>query len=188
MQWVEVRRHSLRDSDGNLSMAGRELAARATRTLGGPFHAFYSSSKPRAIQTIEAMGGSNVKVDDRFGLGYVEQVAPYEHQAQIVMRQKGIGLLEAYLEVPEILAALRVVAGDVLAAVLAIAENLPEGGRALVGSHGGTIEPAVLLVLGEFNLKALGRPFAECEGARFILDQGLILGVEILRLAEAGRG
>jgi broad specificity phosphatase PhoE len=187
MKWVEVRRHSLRDNSGNLSPAGRELIARTTPTLGGPFHAFFASSKPRAIQTIEAMGGRNVQVDDRFGLEYVAKVAAYEPLVQQLILAKKIGLLDAYMEVPEILAVMHDVANDFITAVLAIAEQLPEDGRALVGSHGGTIEPAVMLAMGEFSLKAVGRPFAECEGVRFVIDRDTIIGVEILRLAEASR-
>lgn len=184
MKWVELRRHSFRDDAGNLSPKGREVAERAAMTLAGPYQVYYSSSKPRAIQTIEAMGGHDVKVDDRFGLGWASKIAPFEPQAQAAMKEKGIGLLDAYLEIPEIQAILKETAQEVLEAVIDVASRLPEGGKALVGTHGGTIEPAVLLALGDFHLKAVGKPLAECEGVRFLVDRGTIVGVEVLRLAE----
>ena len=183
MKQVELRRHSLRGPSGDLTEEGVSLARKAARRAGASYDAFRSSPARRARQTAAAFGGMEIKVDPRLGLLPGAELAPYDGRVHAVMETRRLGLLGAYLAIPEVHGILRRKGQAVLEAIQEMAATLPEGGRALAISHGGTIEPAALMARGgEFELSRIGGEIGECEGARFDLEGGKIVAVEILRL------
>lgn len=184
MKIVEIRRHSKRDAEGNLSREGKALCAKAGKTLETGYTVFISSSKPRAIQTLQAFGAAEHKVDDRFTALPGNKIARYEKKAEKKAKKKSLTLLQSYFKVKEIKRVLRKVGKDVLAAIQDVARNLSEDGKALIVSHGGTIEPAVLAAIGgDFSLKAMGgEELKECEGAKFYFESDRLARVDVIRL------
>lgn len=183
MRRVELRRHSLRGPSGDLSEEGEALARKTAATAAIPYDAFFSSPARRAQQTASAFGGVDVRVDPRLGLLPGADLAPYDGRARALMERREIGLLAAYVALPEVHPTLRKKGEEVLEAIREIGAALPDGGCALAISHGGTIEPAALIALGgEFDLDAIGGDLAECEGVRFDLEDGRVVSVEVIRL------
>jgi len=184
LRYVELRRHSLIGPDKNLSEEGRELARKAAGAmLRRDFSLVLSSPRPRCIQTAEAMGFPNVEVDERFGTLPGERPKPFEPEVGKMMEQRGLSLLQAYLEHPGTRKIVEEHGRAVLEAILEVAGRLPEGGAALVISHGGTIEPAALLAMGAgLDLSRLGGELAPCEGVGFSIEEGKVTGVSVHRL------
>lgn len=64
-----------------------------------------------------------------------------------------------------------------------IVRVLPDGGRALVVSHGGIVEAGAIGCLMP-DVPALNEPFfGYCEGARLTFDGERVIDVQILRIA-----
>jgi broad specificity phosphatase PhoE len=99
-----------------------------------------------------------------------------------MMREKEVSLLEAFFQVPEVMEIIEERAKECLKGIKRVARSLPEGGSALVLSHGGTIEPAALLAKGNWDLKAIGGPLKECEGIVFKLDGDEIVDIYTARI------
>ena len=183
MKYVDLRRHSLRGPTGDLTEDGRALARRATARTAASYSAFYSSPKPRAEQTAIAFGGKKPIHDPRLGLLSGAEIAPFDAPVRAVMETRGIGLLAAYFALEEIHPILRRKGEEVIQAVLEIAAALREDGTALAVSHGGSVEPAALIARdGEFDLRAIGGEFRECEGALLGVDGDRVDLVELIRL------
>lgn len=64
-------------------------------------------------------------------------------------------------------------------------DRVPDGGRALVISHGGLIEPGVVQACPDAELEGFGEPFAHLEGARLTYQRDQLVDIELLRLASA---
>lgn len=182
MKFVEVRRHSLRDEKGSLSPEGIALAHKAAGGLAKKYAACYSGPALRCRQTLEAMGFKEYAVDEGFDSLPGKRLRPYMPDVERTLAEKGWGLLQALLEHPEAKEVLQEAGDRVLQAVKRLARDLPEGGRALVVSHGGCIEPAALLALGNFDLSVIGGELKECEGVVFELAGDEVVGVEVVRL------
>ena len=71
-----------------------------------------------------------------------------------------------------------------LGAVKRISNRLPEGGRALVVSHGGILEAAALLGCVRYYLEEIGGEIGFCEGVAFVFEKEVLKGVEIKRLPK----
>ncbi len=189
MKVVEIRRHSLTGEDKNLSDEGRELAQRAKASLlRERYDLVLSSPKARCLQTAEAFGFPEPKVDERFGTLPGEKLGPYDEQVRKLMEERGLSLLEAYFALPETRKVLEEKGREVVEAIIEVASSLPEGGSAFIVSHGGTIEPAALVALGgEFDLSVLGGGLEPCEGVAFLVEGEEIKGVSIIRLPKEVR-
>ncbi len=187
MKVVEVRRHSLRDKEGNLSEEGRKLAQKAALTLEGNYNKIISSPSARAIQTAEAFGFKNIEKDDRFGGLPSEKITPHEGKVEETRTAKNLTLLQAYYEVPETRMILEEWGKNFLQSIISVSKELPDGGRALIVSHSGSIEPATLAALNKSSLNEIGGQFSECEGAKFFVHGDEIIRVDIIRLSMSVR-
>ena len=179
VRWVEVRRHSLtkkgaaRGRGSHLSAEGVALARAAGAQLGDIAYVAASCS-PRAIETAIAMGFA---VDDTFDLpaGYVPgEVGRHDQWSW---------------PLPYLIYAALIVEDRVLAEVAklhkaswaAAAAQLTDGQTALIVSHGGAIEPALVACLPNADHASWGAPFTHCDGARLAIDHGQFLSVEFHR-------
>ncbi|HEV2783790.1 MAG TPA: phosphoglycerate mutase family protein [Actinophytocola sp.] len=179
MRWLEVYRHSLtkkgaaRGRGSHLSAAGVDLALRVGARLG-PFAVVLTSTAPRTLETALAMGFA---VDDTVEMpsGYVpgevghhdqwRWPAPYTQYAKLVAAGRGLA------------AVARTHAGIWRRTVLAV----PDGASALIISHGGAIEPALVACLPDADHGSWGRPLAHCDGARLAFDGDRFVDVAMRR-------
>jgi broad specificity phosphatase PhoE len=179
MRRLEVRRHSLtkkgaaRGRGSHLSAQGVALA-RAVAAGLGPVGYVLTSASPRAIETAIAMG---LAVDDTVEMvsGYVsgevgfhEQWTwerPYATYARLI--ERGGGLAEVALAQRAVW--IRAVA------------SVGNGDGALVVSHGGTIEPALVACFPDDDHERWGALFGHCDGARLTFDGGTFTDVEFRR-------
>jgi broad specificity phosphatase PhoE len=65
-----------------------------------------------------------------------------------------------------------------------IAAELPEGGRALLVSHGGVVELGVVGLLPDYDFFEWGESCERCEGVRLSFDGTDCTGAELLRLHQ----
>jgi len=177
----EVRRHSTRGEGDALSPEGLELAERARQTLLDDYHACYTSPKGRCIQTLEALGFTSYTIVPEFGTP-PPKLADFDRQVQTLRERTGCSFLEAYLTIPATRSICEEFGRTFFEKVSELVQALPPGKNALAISHGGSIEPAVLAGMPEWSLETMGGELCECEGARFVLDGGILRGVEIVRL------
>jgi len=163
MRTLEVRRHSLRKtgaSGSQLSQAGVDLA-RAIGAEIGPFAWVAASTYPRARETAIAMGFA---IDQDLVPLLSDEAAVAEYEAS------------RWWEDPQPLAAMgRLVRTEGAAyrygsGVVGLWRDmlmpLPEGGAALVVTHSGDIELALVSCFPDADHAAWGGVFAPCEGAR----------------------
>jgi len=185
MKVVEIRRHSIRGSDDTLSEEGRQLARKAGSTLEGKYLHCYTSPKKRAIQTLEEFGYNMFKVDERFGPLPGEKIRPFEDKAMKIVENQKLTLLKAFFEIRELHPILEEKGRELIEAVKRICRELPDDSRALAVSHGGTIEPAAILILGkDFSLNVLGGELLECEGVRFFVEGDSVKRIDVIRLVK----
>lgn len=182
MKTIEVRRHTQAEKWEDLTDGGQGIAAETAKRLEKDYHLVISSPKKRAQETLRALGFDKFEVDETFGTLPGEDIAHYEQTIQKVMRDYDLTLLEAYFRVPETLKILKNHGWKFTEGLRKVADRLPESGKALIVSHGGSIEPAILTLLGGDSLYAIGGELGYCEGARFFFVEGNLNKVEVLRL------
>ena len=182
MKWVELRRHSIVDEDKNISLEGLQLISWTRGQLNLKYDAYICSPLVRCQQTMEAFGFKDYEIDEAFIVLSGDRLKPLMPQVEEVMRDKGVNLLTAFFLVPEAMDIIKERAGECLEGVKRVAYALPEGGSALIMSHGGTIEPAALLVKGTWNLETIGGPLKECEGIIFKFDGDEIVDIYTARI------
>jgi broad specificity phosphatase PhoE len=185
MKYVEVFRHSKRGEGKGLSEEGQELACRARALLAAHYDLCISSPKERARQTLEALGFECYEIDEAFTA--VNPWEPFDAQVTKLAHARGIIPLAACWEVPEALQYLRVQGETLLAALRRVARRLPDGGRALVVSHGGILEAAALLGCPRYELDELGGEIAFCEGVTFNFEGENLVAVAVKRLPSRVR-
>ena len=171
MKIIEARRHAMRVKPGeHLSQAGVDRARLAGSDLGA-FDRVITSDLPRAIETAIAMGFAPDLIDERLAsmgddvsaevawdagfAGIADAVAREGATAGFARRQHDLWL--------------------------AIASELPEGGRALIVTHGGFIEAVAAAMRGEISPDG-DRACDYCEGARFTIDGDAFRTIELVRL------
>lgn len=183
MRWLEVRRHSMtkkgtgRGRGSHLCGPGVALARQVGASLG-PFATVLTSASPRAVETAVAMGFA---VDDTAELpsayvpgefGRHEQWAwsePYRRLADLVHNGRGVAAVaESHADLWR-------------RAVTAV----PDGGAALVVSHGGGMELALVLLRPDADLTSWGRPFGHCDGVRLGYDGGAFVAEQFIRVRTA---
>lgn len=162
MRSIDYRRHGQRDAGGvHLNATGAALA----RRLGadsGRFDRVVASPVPRAVETAEAMGGrvpetrvelATLGASVEAALGPIVRWSDY---AQAVRRSPAVARF-----------------ARVQAALLEeIASALPEGGRALVVSHGGVLEIGAVAAVPDAPHDTWGGPAGYCEGVRLLFETG----------------
>src|SRR5215469_1847022 len=179
MRWVEVRRHSLtkkgpaRGRGSDLSPQGVALARVIGAQLGAVAY-LATSRAPRAIETAIAMGFA---VDETLDLptGYVlgevghhDQWSwqhPYVTYAGLIQQGQGTAAIAKAHSV----------------AWTSAAAGLADGEVALIISHGGAIEPALVACLPDADHASWGAPFAHCDGARLAFRKGQFVSVDFRR-------
>ena len=173
MKTIEVRRHSIRERGGQgLSEQGLELARIVGKGLG-PFQRVLTSTVLRAIQTAEAMGfgvdeqvellntyGDSVEAEIPWPASFAEYTEPIK-RASGAPRRYADRLVEFYCQ---------------------LAEALPDGGTALVISHGGVVEIGAAACLPNADHAAWGKYVECCEGVRMLWENGTFTHAEILRV------
>jgi broad specificity phosphatase PhoE len=174
MKIIEFRRHSFREKPSpHLTQKGVDLAKKVGEGLG-EFDIVISSSAPRAIETAIAMGyaveasydevsmtPNDLEKEVSWGMGFSEY-------AEVI--QKG-GVTAKYAE-------------KMAGFIKTIAEELLEDGIALIVSHGGLIEIAVIGCLPNIDYTFWGEPLEPCEGVRLAFDGERFVSAEILRIEE----
>lgn len=172
MRTIELRRHTMRAKPGqHLTQAGVSLARRVGEGLG-PFDRVITSPVPRAFETALAMGFAvDEELDALAQMGEgvdreIEWPASFGRIAAVMRRG---GAAAAF--------------GRRLARLLGeIAAGLPDGGSALVISHGGIVEAAAVACLPDADHAAWGDYCGYCEGVRLFSDGVRFVRGEILRM------
>lgn len=182
MKYVEVFRHSKRGEGKGLSEEGRELALRARSLLSPHYDLCVSSPKERAQETMQAFGFERYEVDEAFTA--INPWEPFDGEVSKLAKDRGISSLAACWEIPEALNYLRMQGETFLGALKRIARKLPLEGRALVVSHGGTLEAAALHGCERYDLKEIGGEIGFCEGVVFNFDGDKLAGVEVKRMKD----
>jgi broad specificity phosphatase PhoE len=182
MRTVELRRHAERDANEDLTAKGLEQCAFAKRTLELPYDAYVTSPAKRARLTMEAFGGGPAAVEERLAPRPRPPFEPFARRHEELVAA-GADPVTAWYAIPEALRPLSEVGRVALAAVLDIAARLPEPGRALAVSHGGTIEPFAVSALGRAYPSIFGnRELAYCEGVRVHVLESRVCRVDVIRL------
>lgn len=176
MRYLDVRRHTMRaEGSPHISQAGIDLARRIGDEIGRVARVA-TSTAPRAFETAIAMGlavdeqvellrelGEGVEAEVRWDAGFAAFGRAF---------QQG-GATARF--------------GTALAAMWrAFIETVPDGGRALIITHGGIVECGAVACLPEADHGAWGPACGYCEGVRLGLDGAAFVEVEILRVPEAG--
>jgi broad specificity phosphatase PhoE len=175
MRILETRRHSMRAIPGpHLTQAGVDLARRIGSTIG-PFDRVVTSTLPRAFETAIAMGfavdeqldalskmAADVEDEINWDAGFAEWAR--------VIKQGGAAARFAQMQ------------ADILRSIV---RALPDGGRALVISHGGIVEAGAIGCLLPDIPPIGGTPCSYCEGARLKFEGDRVVKFEILRASNA---
>lgn len=182
MRVVEIRRHAERDENEDLTARGLARCELARETLEFPYDSYVVSPKKRARLTMEALGIEDAAVDERLAPRPRPPFAGLEEMHK-KLRAEGRDIVTAWFAIPRAVPILEEHGRQGLAGVLDLAARLPEHGRALAVSHGGTIEPIAVV--------AANRPFGElfgdaelgyCEGVRVFLAGGKVARIDVVRL------
>ena len=169
---LEVRRHTMRTKPGqHLSQAGVDRARRIGSTMGA-FDRVVTSTVPRAFETAIAMGFA---VD--------EQLAALNTMGAAVDKEidwrQGCA---AFARVVRQGGATAVYAGRQAALWRQIVLSVPDGGRALVITHGGIVEAGTVGCLPEADYTAWGLSCDYCEGVELCLDGEHWVSARLLRI------
>jgi broad specificity phosphatase PhoE len=179
---VEIRRHAERDGNEDLTANGLAVARRVRALLDFPYDAYVVSPATRARLTMAAFGIADALVDGRIAPRPKPPFARYGSRHE-ELRAGGMDYVTAWYAIPECVPMLLENGRTALAGVLDIAARLPDGGRSLAVSHGGTIEPLVLAATGRtFEDLFANRELAYCEGVRIRVRAGRASEVDVLRL------
>ncbi len=175
MRFVEVRRHTMRTKPGqHLSQPGVTLARRVGNSMG-PFDRVITSTLPRAYETTIAMGYAVDEDTDALSqMGYTvsEGVAwptPFGRIARAMHSNDAVS----------------VYARDQADLWRSYAAALPDGGAALIISHGGIVELGAVAALPAAEHEMWGAHIDYCEGIRLVFEDGVFVSGEILRVGAS---
>jgi len=171
MRWLEVRRHAYtkkgvaRGTGSHLSQQGVDLARRAGREIGAVGWVV-ASTAPRTAETALAMGFAVDVLAEMGGEAWERAQAEAAHHAQWAWADP-FGRYLALIRQGGVTAELAHRQRDLW---MEAAHHVADGGRALVVSHGGLIEPGLVACLPGADRQAWGGPFAHCEGVTLAFD------------------
>lgn len=175
MRHVEVRRHTMRAKPGqHLSVAGIQLAGRLGQRLG-PFDLVITSTVPRALETAVAMGLDVDEQLEQLGLMGSAVDAEIRWPASFAEFARVISQGGATARFAEAQATLW----------RSIVQRLPDGGQALVITHGGVVEAGAVACVPDADLRAWGPHCDYCEGVRLGFDGQRFTQVRVLRVKRA---
>jgi broad specificity phosphatase PhoE len=174
MHTLEIRRHTHRHiPQPHLSQIGVDLARRAGEGLGR-FDRVMTSPAPRAFETAIAMGYAVDEQIEQLGMLSDAVTAVIQWNAGYTTWRK------AAHNSPVVAQYTQTLAGVLRSTVHA----LPDGGRALIISHGGIVEASVIGCLTAGTRLADDAPCGYCEGARLTFDGEAVVNVEMLRVDQ----
>ena len=169
-----MRRHTLRLKPGQqLSREGIELA-RLVGAESGPFDRVVSSPLARAVETAVEMGFG---VDETLAeLARMPPGAFGDWPAPFASVSKLVGAGGAATEF----------ANQTAGAWRGVIESVPDGGKALIVTHGGIIELGAAAAVPAAEHRSWGGPIGYCEGVRLTFDEDF-LSCQVLRVPERYR-
>lgn len=172
---IEHRRHSWREPPGHhLTQRGVDLARRVGETMGR-FDLVVTSDMPRAFETAIAMGYAVDRQEAQLSTFFGGEFEPeVDWTLGCAEFARGFALGGATARECRAQAGL----------LRSIAAGLPEGGRALVVSHGGVIEAGVVGLLPDMYFDDWGPACERCEGVLLHFEGTRCTGADILRLPE----
>jgi broad specificity phosphatase PhoE len=171
-----TKKGASRGKGSHLSAEGVELA-RSVGSRLGRFDLVVTSPVPRAIETALAMGYA---VDDVIEVtaGYVP--GEFEHHQQWDWDLPYVRFAQLLASGDSKLAHNAAVDAERWRSLIAA---LPTGGRALVISHGGSIEPTLVACVPDADVAAWGGPFAHCDGVVLRFEGRRFCGLDWHRAA-----
>lgn len=173
MQYLEVRRHSMRVKPGqHLSQEGVDLARRIGGDIG-PFEFVITSTLHRAYETAIAMGFA---VNDQ-----LEELAQLGHGVEADVGGWDAGFA-AYGQAYHRNGVTTDYADQQMALWEMIAGSITEGGSAMLISHGGIIEAGTIGCLPHGDHIAWGSAISYCEGVRLHFNGNHFVQADILRI------
>ena len=174
---IEVRRHAMRAPGGvHLVQAGVAFARRVGEGLG-PFAVVITSPIPRAFETAIAMGFAVDDVDDHLAL------LPSKVMDRVAW-DGGFGEWAAAAAAGS--KPVRTHLGAMRDWLAKVAAALPDGGAALMVSHGGIVESIGAACLGD-GAATWGDPVRYVEGVRLEYDReaARFIGGTVLRVPDS---
>lgn len=173
MRVVEHRRHSERDpASVHLNERGVALARRIGPSLGR-FDRVVSSPKPRAVETVQALG---LTLD-----ATLPALATLPDDAGLDMAAESPRSFADYVRLTERHPRMAEFAREHAALMQAELERLPEGGRLLMISHAGVVEFGAAAARPS-EARSWGPTANPLEGVRLSLDGGRWVRGEVLRV------
>jgi broad specificity phosphatase PhoE len=179
---LEIRRHSLtkkgesRGSGSTLSADGVRLARKVGADMG-PFAYVVASLIPRTTETALAMGFAVDGLVEMGKGGWEEATAEIDHRSL----RSDDGLYLRYLERFAARGAVERVGQEQARIWEETIGRVGDGESALLLTHGGLIEPALIAALPvDWDHSRWGRGFNHCDGARLTWE-GRFNNAEILR-------
>jgi len=186
MKRIEVRHHSIYGADKHLTREGRLLAQEVGRTLEVHYDLAIVSPRTRCRETMEAFGIADYCEDQSFARIDTAELAPFAAEARAIARTEKCSTLRACFDIEGTRNVLESVGRRTVAALIEIARELPEDGKALIVSHGGRIESAALVAFDTFDIDQIGGELDFCEGVLFKFEDHALSGVEVLRAGGVG--
>ena len=168
-----------------LTPQGRALAQQVGASLGRHYDFAIVSPKTRCRETMEAFGIADYSEDASFGRLDRKALAAHAEAVRQIARLKAVPALSACFSVQAARQVLRDEGKRFLGALVHIASELPPEGKALIISHGGSIEMAALQKTATFHIDEIGGPLNYCEGIVFEFNDNTLKGVRVLRHATA---
>ncbi len=174
MRTLEIRRHTHRNvPQPHLSQWGVDLARRAGVGLG-QFDRVITSTVPRAFETAIALGYA---VDEQ-----IEQLGMMSDNVTAVIQwNAGFAAWAKAARDNPVVARYTQVMADLLHP---LARALPDGGRALIISHGGIVEASAIGCLPAGVHFADDAACGYCEGVRLTFDGDKVIHFEIVRVEQ----
>jgi broad specificity phosphatase PhoE len=174
MRILEVRRHSHRNTPlPHLSQLGVELARRAGSGLG-TFDRVVTSTMPRAFETAIAMGYAVNEQIEQLSLMSDEVTAIIQWNAGFAAWARAVQQSPVVTRYTQALAWLW----------RSIVRALPDGGRALIITHGGIIEAGTVgLILADMPITDAAA-CGYCEGVRLTFEGDAVINLEMLRVDQ----
>ncbi len=176
---VVIRHSYTKKGDGrgkgsHLSREGVALARKIGDSLG-PFDYVCTSSLPRTVETAIAMGFAVDETID-FACGYI--AGEFEHHEQWNWSHP---YTEFNKRVTDSTSQLATTAAIDCRTWLRIAQSAPANGKALIVSHGGSIEPVLVYCCPNSVSDSWGNAFSHCDGVSLALNGTQFVSAKLMR-------
>lgn len=172
MRILEVRRHSMRQKPGvHLTQEGVRLARRVGESMG-KFNLVVTSTLDRTVETAIAMGYAVDEQRKSFSTIPDDAVSGLLYPSPFIYLAEQIQYREALAQW----------ARGHVSEWYDIVRSVPEGGAALIISHGIMIEVGTGMLMPDVDYSTWGKELNFCEGVRLAFENGKFLSIECLRV------